>query len=378
MGLKSTEKEGAIWAEYIRLILDKLFILLIINHHEKTARLSGKRSKPIESGPVMENSQENPQHVRSINNVVQGVDLTPDDSEYATFEQYRYFSGIRYEEPSLNKIPRELLDAELPSPLPRPPSKPPVVVEGVDHTPDDPNWATFYEYRFNNEGVRDSEPRCVKKPREGVNVQMKITATMKMPGTATSLPLTTARKVVQKIACNPDHPQFSSLKNQSTYDIIETTKLSHPAACVFPEKSSYDPYKSQPPVDCTPTAPTLASTPIQLSPPPVPLPSVKLKMARNKKTIYKKGSCGKCSVILSQACRVHKAVLDSKDFVEELLRVIDAKFEDLKDLRIAWEAYDHRTVKELCAACSALHGRGLTKSSFQKEHNFLIESVSSS
>ena len=102
-------------------------------------------------------------------------------------------------------------------------------------------------------------------------------------------------------------------------------------------------------------------------------------MGRNKKnTVYKKGNCGgKCStVVLSQACRLHKAVLDSKDYVEDLLCLINSRFEDLHHLKHAWEDYDKKTVRELCPTCSSFHGRGLTKSAFQRDHVELIDSVS--
>lgn len=322
----------------------------------------------------MQEDQENSQHVRSINNVVQGVDQTPDDPKYGTFLQHRYFSGVQSAGLHLNRIQRELLDPETPAPLPKPPSKVPIVVEGVDQTPDDPNWATFYEYHYNKDGVREADPHYIKKPREDVDIEVKFTATMKVPSAPTrKLASTTTRQVVRKIALNPDHPQSASLSNKSTYDIIETTKFSIPAAYAPSSGTTESPQKSTTQTTSSP------ATKSQTSSPPTPAPSIKLKMGRNKKsTVYKKGNCGgKCStVVLSQACRVHKAVLDSKDYVEDLLCLINSRFEDLHHLKDAWDDYDRKTVRELCPTCSSFHGRGLTKSAFQRDHVELIDSVS--
>ena len=207
-----------------------LFSPLHLSSRDQTQTL-GELTTAIDSSEAMPEDQENSQHVRSINNVVQGVDQTPDDPKYGTFLQHRYFSGVPTAELHLNRIQRELLDPETPAPLPKPPSKAPIVVEGVDQTPDDPNWTTFYEYHYNKDGVREADPHYVKKPREDVDVEVKFTATMKVPGAPTrKLASTTTRQVVRKIALNPDHPQFASLSNKNTYDIIETTKFSIPAA----------------------------------------------------------------------------------------------------------------------------------------------------
>ena len=369
--------------------------LLFIHHHEIRIRLFSDLTTSIDSSEAMQEDQENSQHVRSINNVVQGVDQTPDDPKYATFLQHRYFSGVPTAELYLNRIHRELLDPETLSPLPKPPSKAPIVVEGVDQTPDDPNWATFYEYRYSKDGVREADPRYIKKPREDVDVEVKFTATMKVPGAPTrKLASTTTRQVVRKIALNPDHPQFASLSNKSTYDIIETTKFSIPAAYApssgtaeldkphqvsIPAGTITVTQSTESPQKSTTQTTSSPATKSQTSSPPTPAPSVKLKMGRNKKnTVYKKGNCGgKCStVVLSQACRLHKAVLDSKDYVEDLLCLINSRFEDLHHLKHAWEDYDKKTVRELCPTCSSFHGRGLTKSAFQRDHVELIDSVS--
>lgn len=369
-------------------------LLLFIHHQEIRTRLFSNLTTPIDPSEAMQEGQENSQHVRSINNVVQGVDQTPNDPKYATFLQHRYFSGVPTAEVHLNKIRRELLDPETPSPLPKPPSKAPIVVEGVDQTPDDPKWATFFEYRYSKDDVREAEPRYIKKSREGVDVEVKFTAAMKVPGAPTrKLASTTTRKVVRKIDLNPGHPQFASL-SRSTYDIIETTKFSIPAAYA-PSSGTADSDKphqfsvpagtitvtqsTESPQKCTTQTTLSPATKSQTSSPPTPAPSVKLKMGRNKKNmVYKKGNCGgKCStVVLSQACRVHKAVLDSKDYVEDLLCLINSRFEDLYHLKHAWEDYDKKTVRELCPTCSSFHGRGLTKSAFQRDHVELIDSVS--
>lgn len=370
-------------------------LLLFIHRQEIRTRLFSNLTTSINRSEAMQEYQEIYQHVRSINNVVQGVDQTPHDPKYATFLQPRYFNGIPTAEVHLNKIPRDLLDPETPSPLPKPPSNAPIAVEGVDQTPDNPKWATFYEYRYSKDDVREPEPRYIRKPRESVDVEVKLTATMKVPGAPTrKLASTTTRKVVRKIDLKPDYPQFMSLSNKSTYDIIETTKFSIPAAYAPSSgtEESDKPHQisvpagtitvtqsTEPPQKTTTQATLSPATTSQTSSPPTPAPSVKLKMGRNKKsTVYKKGNCGgKCStVVLSQACRVHKAVLDSKDYVEDLLCLINSRFEDLYHLKHAWEDYDKKTVKELCPTCSSFHGRGLTKNAFQRDYVELIDSVS--
>lgn len=370
-------------------------LLLFINHPEIKTILFNNRTNSIDPFEAMQEDQENSQHVRSINNVVQGIDQTPNDPKYATFLQHRYFSGVPTADLHLNRIHRELLDPETPSTLPKPPSKAPIVAEGVDQTPDDPNWATFYEYRYSKDGVREAEPRYIRKPREGVDVEVKFTATMKVPCAPTrKLASTTTRQVVRKMALIPDHPQFASLSNKGTYNIIDTTKFSIPAAYTsssgtaesdkphqvsIPAGTITVTQSTESPQKSTTQTTSSPATNSQTSSPPTPAPSVKLKMGRNKKnTVYKKGNCGgKCSIaVLSQACRVHKAVLDSKDYVEDLLCLINSKFEDLHHLKHAWEDYDKKTVWELCPNCSSFHGRGLTKSAFQREHGELIDSVS--
>lgn len=373
---------------YVCLVLAAILLLLFTTHRELAARLTHIFTESFHYILAMEDDKENSKRVRNIGSIVQGVDLTPDDPKHATFKQYRYHGGVRSDQPSLNKVPRELLDSVVPWPLPKSSSTASAVVEGVDQTPDDPKWATFYEYRYDANGVRLRHHIEVKKPKNGVNCSKKITAHMTAPGseevelTSTT---TATRKVVQRIGLNPNHPQYAKLKDLSAEEIIEEVhKFSLPLDLTYPEsgKSSYDPYSSpeyQHYLKIThpaPDSPPVTKASKQSSPPPAPLPSVKLKMSRNKKNGHKKGNCnGKC-VVLSQACRVHQAVLDSKDFVDEMLRVIDERFENLHELRAGWDAYEQKTVKELCASCGALHGRGLTKSSFQKEHNGMIEAVS--
>lgn len=396
------ETEGAMWTRYTCLIIGAILLFFFINHHDhdhdNAMELDNEETAAMDYLRGIEDDKENCVHVRSINNVTQGIDLTPEDPKHATFKYYRHYTGSENDEPSLKKIPRELLDPKMPSALPTYHSKASIAAhrERYDQTLAHIKSGTLHEYPYDGNKFGEYELGShirIQIPESGANVSVKMTFN-KPEHEEKEIPhkATTTRKVVQRIALNPDHPEYERLKNMGAEEIIEEAhKLSLSSdnkipnlPDLLPEKSG-EPYSSKKydhtiKVAETSPPPVSPSTIKPVASPRAPSPSDNLKMPRNsnKKGKNKKGNCNGSCVVLSQACRVHKAVLNSLEFVSDLLRIIDETFDELRELKVAFESYSAKNMKELCASCGGMHNRGLTKTGFQRDHNDLIEAVSCS
>ena len=366
------EKEGATWTRYTCLLIGAIFLFFSVNHHdhdhENDMELDNEETAAMDYLRGIEDDKENCLHVRSINNVTQGVDLTPEDPKHATFKYYRHYTGSENDEPSYKKIPRELLDPKVPSVPPTFHSKASIAArrERYDQTLAHIKSRTLHEYSYDGDEFGEYELGShfkIQIPESGANVSVKMTFNKPEHEEKEILhKTTTTRQVVQRIALNPDHPEYERLKNMSAEEIIEeahrlslSSDINIPNLPDFlPEKSS-EPYSSKKyehtiKVTETSPPPVSPSTIKPVASPPATSPSDNLKMPRNsnKKGKNKKGNCNGSCVVLSQACRVHKAVLDSLEFVSDLLRIIDETFDELRELKVAFERSEERRVGKEC------------------------------